>query len=338
MTSLRRLSAIFPDNAITRAERVYQRRSAKKPRTWRRWLSCVVRGFAFIISFMLFGGFLICSFVGSNPTAILDILRLPSTFLMVFAVFYHFYLMFQTLNRAANSIAREKESQTWELLVLTGVDARQIVRGKWCATVQRQFPNYLFLGLLRVGALSAIAIGNIPTAYSVSGTSLSSQIQLPHPAAILLIAVFGLALPIANLGLSAACGVMGSTAVRSTVIAIPRGVVNQIIVTLFPTIYLVLIGSLFSSTLFRSDAVVWWQTIVMSLGLVGVTLIDNGIIASSLLVYPQYNNTSIIVDGALLALILSLVIYGLIIWVILRWAELNAVGTRATPFKSNYPL
>jgi ABC-type Na+ efflux pump permease subunit len=41
----------------------------------------------------------------------------------------------QGLQVASSTIAREKEGHTWEMLLLTGIDARRIVRGKWSAAL-----------------------------------------------------------------------------------------------------------------------------------------------------------------------------------------------------------
>ncbi len=153
MISFQLPSAIFPENAITRAERSYQARTARKLRPWRRWINRTILWLAITIALIQFCGLFIASLTQRDPTRIAEALNPLPNLLMLFAFSYHFYLMFQTIALAGNSITREKEAQTWEMLVLTGIDARQIVRAKWWATIQRQLPRYLLLGVLRAGRL-----------------------------------------------------------------------------------------------------------------------------------------------------------------------------------------
>src|SRR5436190_1398443 len=127
MTSFQLPSAIFPDNAIKRAERAYQKRSIKKPRLWRDWLNRIgLWAFATIATIIL-GSLLVGSLTQHDPISIMAALGSLPNVLILFTLFYHFMLMLNTMSLAANSIVREKESKTWEMLVLTGIDARQIV-------------------------------------------------------------------------------------------------------------------------------------------------------------------------------------------------------------------
>jgi len=169
--------AIFPENAITRAERLYQQRSARNFRPWRRWVNRAVMWLAITIALIQYGGLLIASLTQRDPTPITRSLGPLPNLLLFFAFSYHLYLMFQTISLAANSIAREKESQTWDMLVLTGIDARQIVRGKWSATIQRQLPHYLVLGILRMGATAVLVIG-VAVALNYQGSYYQAQVQL----------------------------------------------------------------------------------------------------------------------------------------------------------------
>ena len=47
----------------------------------------------------------------------------------------HSVAVAQGLQVASSTIAREKEARTWEMVLLTGIDARRIVRGKWLAAI-----------------------------------------------------------------------------------------------------------------------------------------------------------------------------------------------------------
>src|SRR4051812_18030591 len=119
MASFQLPSAIFPENAVSRAERSYQARSARKFRPWRRWINSVIMWLAITLALIHFGGLLIASLTQRDPTPITKAFNgLPKNALIFFAFSYHLYLMFQTIALTGNSITREKEAQTWEILVL----------------------------------------------------------------------------------------------------------------------------------------------------------------------------------------------------------------------------
>ena len=67
----------------------------------------------------------------------------------VLVMVQHLSLAAFGLQVAAVGVAREKQGRTWESLLLTGVDARRIVVGKWFATVQVILSDYRSLLVLR---------------------------------------------------------------------------------------------------------------------------------------------------------------------------------------------
>ena len=331
-------SAIFPDNAISRAELSYQARSRKKLSPWRRWVNSAVMWLALAIALVEYIGLWGASLLQRDPAALTHALNPLPTLLVLFAFFYHFYLMFQTIALTANSIAREKEAQTWEMLVLTGINARQIVRGKWWASIQRQLPAYLRLGMLRAGAMAALAIG-LSSLYNYSGGYYARQLQLPHPITVVVVGIFGVALPVANLALSAACGVMGSAASKRSTFAIARGFAIQIVITLVP----VLIIAVSISRLYTVTVGPVLRSIYSALGLAIISLVDNGVIMLTFPIRLDYNynsgahsapytttNAPLTFDW-MVAGLLVLIFYGLLIRFALWRAEKRAVRALASP-------
>lgn len=75
------------------------------------------------------------------------------TFVLLIVMNVALYVVVQlvTIGLAANSILREKSGHTWESLLLTNVDARQLVFGKWWATVRALWGDQLMVALLRIG-------------------------------------------------------------------------------------------------------------------------------------------------------------------------------------------
>jgi hypothetical protein len=60
-------------------------------------------------------------------------------------------LLLRTLVRATLTAGRERISASnWEAFVLTGVDARTVILGKWKAVIRSCWREYLLLGILRV--------------------------------------------------------------------------------------------------------------------------------------------------------------------------------------------
>ncbi len=334
MTSFQLPSAIFPENAITRAETTYQVRMARKVRPWRRWINRAILWLAITLALIQYGGLLAASVTLRDPTRIAEALNPLPNLLMLFTVYYHFYLMFQTIALAGNSITREKEAQTWEMLVLTGIDARQIVRGKWWATVRRQIPRYLLLCILRAGATAALAI-TLLSVFNYRSIYYQSQIQLPHPVTILVVGLFAGALTFANLGLSTACGVMSSAVSRRSTLAIARGFANQIVISIVPVTAILLLF-----TRLRLGAVGGATYQFFSMLALGIlSAIDNGFILLSTPLNLEYVNNAkdnyspiapFTLDWVIGAL-LALAFYSLLIWFALWRAEKNAVKALATP-------
>lgn len=81
--------------------------------------------------------------------------------LLVFAS--NFALCGQALLLAANTLARERQTGTWDLLILTEQSARQIVGGKWRATVRYVVETHAELILLRVAATLWLGIAVFAT-------------------------------------------------------------------------------------------------------------------------------------------------------------------------------
>lgn len=341
VTSIQLPSAIFPENAITRAERLYQARSAKKPRSWRRLINRAFMWLATALALIQFFGLLLASITQHDPTPLVRSLDPFPNLLILFTIFYHFSLMFQTITLTGNSITREKESQTWEVLVLTGIDARQIVRGKWWATIQHQLRRYLVLGVLRAGSTAAMAIA-FSSVFYYRSTYYSGQYQLPHPITIVVAGLFGFALSFVNLGLSAACGVMGSAVSKRSTLAIVRGFANQIVITVLPVLVVIFVfGRVYS---YRYPVSSFIQSVYSTVGSAFISVVDNGFTILSNPMYPQffYNNGNAayapiapITFDWMISALLALVFYGLLIWFALWRAEKRAVGALATPAGKN---
>jgi len=325
---------IFPDNAIMRAERVYQSRSDRWRWRWIRRAGQVFLMIGVVLSIIPVGMMIITSLRLEPLIPHDDRLNVVIYILTLFTVVWHFSLLLRTMSLSAHSIVREKEAHTWELMILTGVDARQIVRGKWWATIQQQWKRYLILAMLRIGSI--VWFAGLQDGW-FSGTSstyyMSTQIEFPHPISILWFVVFIFTITLANLGYTAACGVLASMSSQRSSSAIARGLVQRTVIALLPIIVLYLVYT----------QIRWWsQPLSLILGLLAasaITLVDNGLSVGSLLVSISYNYMEsggspalrdVSVDG-ILASAMAVVGYALITWFALWRAERRAIHEMASP-------
>jgi hypothetical protein len=326
MALLRLPAAIFPNNAVMRAELAYQRRTTSLG-----GCAAILLGFLLYLSLLSALGVTLCAFLtAALQVNLLEPLKSVGFFpilMVAVTVIWHFVLMFRTLILAANSISREKQKQTWETLVLTGIDARQIVRGKWWATVQKQWPQYILLAILRVGGVIWFAYSQgVPFRYYQGAIVL-----LPGVLEIMLAGVFIALFTLMNLLFTAACGIIGSASARHSTAAVLRGVANRAALTLGPVVAFV----------FIAIRLQWPSSAFLEVALRSmVTLADNGVTFGIEMValdyhYPDYADSASTSGFTVLAAVLSLGVYAALTWFSLRWAEHQAVRAMASKVVQN---
>jgi hypothetical protein len=199
------------DNPIARAELAHQRQPSEH---WRglRWLIKAAFWVALVISFYMVWVAFITKLATRLPSPGLATECVDTFTYPLFVVFLvsHFSAILQTLALASNSIAREKRNGTWDTLLITRVDARQLVLGKWWATVRRMWPNFLAAGTLRLGLVSWLGI-HVALTSSGYPTTLD-----PNLHETLLAAATTLLLSVANSGVTAAFGILASLLTQSS--------------------------------------------------------------------------------------------------------------------------
>ncbi len=67
----------------------------------------------------------------------------------------------RAISVGANAISREHVGKTWDALVLTGVNARQILMGKWLGVLHRAAPWMFALGVLRLAMIPVFTIAMV---------------------------------------------------------------------------------------------------------------------------------------------------------------------------------
>lgn len=272
-------AAWFPPNAISRAELAYQQRQPQR-RLWLRSGLLALEWLMLTIGLILLGGEFAGALLQRDPSPIAAKFRVLAIVFIVYTVLRHFMLMFQTLAFSANSLVREKQIVNWDMLLLTGIDARQIVYGKWLATVQHQFPAYVRLGLLRA---AAIIFFNANDSRSVQigryGYQVSEVIQ-PLPLQILLAVGVIFLLTLANLAFTAACGMMASAEFKRPTITLAWAFVSRPLVLIGVVLAIALL--LTGEVSIHSSQLSYMFTLTLA------TLLDNGITLMRPLVATRY--------------------------------------------------
>ncbi len=329
MTSFQWLSHIFPENAITRAERAYQQSAAKTLPRWR-WVNRIITVLVVAYALIQLGILLIASLTQTNPVPIASQLLLFSALLVIIIVYYHFYLMLQTISISADSIVREKLNQAGDMAGISGVNARQIVWGKWWVTVQGLLPRYLLLGILRVGATAAVGMGVAAMSF-LSPYYNNGYVQLPHPITIMVASVLAIVLTVANLGFSAACGMMSSAISKRSARATVLGFAIQIIFSLVAAIILIFVfNRLLLVAIEPASRSIYSSISFAATSLASTSVIDNGYGLLSTPLYVSFvsknvsNYSSIVpvnfdwIIAALLTLTFYIILIVFALWVAKR--------------------
>jgi hypothetical protein len=312
------------NSAIARTELFMQRRAQTKRRNWRHP--------ALYGSMVLLGAFSIGTGLAALYIGFID----DRWIRMVLALFYllltlwHFGLMLRTLFLSSMAVTREKrDTERWEALLLTGVSGREIVQGKWWATVRTQWIEYLFLAVIRAAA--AVSIGSIgqglvpiyPSYVSYRGMDTT----IPN---IIIGIVIIMVLTLANLPFTAACGVMSAMDTKrggGLVRGFGARAAFTMLAALLPLLLWLFIGG-------------WglWQRGFMSynqynsissfIGQFTSILVDNGMSLSGNIIANIYwiQNRQF---EAFLIVGLALAAYGGLTWALLRVAQWRAERTGA---------
>jgi len=210
MTTITRWN--IPRTPVARAEQQHQTRLMEATRSGTLWigLAYVLLYPALAISLVLYFGALLLdvfpalSALVGVPTVTVGFAA--STLLIAMNVALYVVVTLVSLGLSASSIGREKQGKTWDSLLLTGVNARQIVLGKWSATLHTLWPDFALVWMLRLGMIAwLIAIGGGEFLYHTSLAGLP-----PRFFTLLLTAAMVAAHTAIDAGLTAALGLLGA--------------------------------------------------------------------------------------------------------------------------------
>lgn len=335
-------NSLFSDNPITRAELSYQQQPTPQRRRWRRWFGWIGRAFtifAYVLAFIVLVSEVLIALLNLTVSRgeagafnFVESMGILNFIPISVVVVMHFSLMIQALSRSANSVARERQANNWDILVLTGVDASRIVWGKWWATVRYLWRPYLRLAIFR----AAIIIGyglylSRPYYYYYTYQNYEPPNVVPPTVAHFIVTTFFIcALTFANLFYTAACGV--SSFNKRSSIAMARAIGTRLLILIATIMMTVFIGWL----LLRGIDYIGFN-LVQQIGLRSLlTLFENGVSLGGELVayryvfsgyneYPEFN------VFWLPGVLISLAVYALLTFLLLRFARWQAVRLNALP-------
>lgn len=149
----------FTNNVVAKAEFRYQRFLIENSRSGIGWIVTAVLMLApailFSLLLFLIGGYsqwaAINQLLYHDNTTIRILMQIGSIAFVTMNVALYFVVMLITMGLSASSISREKNNHTWHVLVLTELNARQIVWGKWWASLQALWGDHILLAVLRLG-------------------------------------------------------------------------------------------------------------------------------------------------------------------------------------------
>jgi hypothetical protein len=184
------------------AERNYQRAVMERSRAGRVWilLALVMLLPALLTSLFLFFSTLL---FGRAVTVVpaesgFDPLPMLQLLMVVMNVALYFVIALIAAALANFSVEREKQGNTWDLLRLTGISARDLVWGKWLASLRAILGDYIILALLRLGWATWFAAG-----FRV----IAPADALPIPTTILLLVALALVFTVIDAAFNTALSV-----------------------------------------------------------------------------------------------------------------------------------
>jgi hypothetical protein len=334
----------FAQTPVTRAEVLYHQRATRPSSRWRGWLGRTIYVVALTVAMIAFWGQVAGSITRRDTIHMLDVIATPMVVLAIFTELLHIILMLQTATSAVNSISRERLHGTWDILLLTGMDARRIVLGKWWATLRHMSRRLLLLTLLRAGL--AVFVGAQSSriyAHYYSGGQRNGGFMLMPPQLldIFAVPVLMMVFTFAGAALAASLGVMAAALMRRATAALGTAI----------TIYVLLIvggvGMVILSYKVVHDAygdvyLEYPRTAYIILEGMGLSVVDNGtMVLSTLVAYESHysNNDATPLDlgrvrsakGYGLAILASLALYPPLISLILGLARRFVVRAGALP-------
>lgn len=278
----------FDLNPIARAELTHQRRTTRPPYRWQRWIWRPLYIVVLEVALILFWGEVAGAILWRDTRPIANTLGALVILFIVVTIGMHLYIVLRAFAAGANSIVREKVNGTWEPLMLTGIDARRLVRGKWWGTLRMLTPEIIRLIPLRA-ALAVWLGATVSQIYTVLIQSPFNATMVPPTPLLLLVAVPIIGLfTVLSAALATAVGVLASAASPRTGIALGLAVIVFFLLTVI-SISGVDLAERAAASMLQSDNYATRSVVPDGLDAAKYTLIENGTAVTSMLATYQLN-------------------------------------------------
>jgi ABC-type Na+ efflux pump permease subunit len=305
-------------NPVAQAELNHQQRSPTTHHRWQRFPVIFAVALALgVLTYSALRGVPVLARRLDVPAEELDVLLrggFDTITILTGAMIMIHHLAFATaaLQLAASSISREKGGRTWESLLLTGVDARQIIVGKWSATLRTLWTAYRPLLLLRFGV--ALWMG------AASGaTRFSTYLTPPSFIDVIIIGGITAIFPLCYAGFTITLGLLASLLVSSETTA-SRVASALHFGTIIVSLSFILIA--FMLPYYDID-----PALVSLIPALFVTPMDGGMLA----LVGMIASNGAISRSYLIGLLLCVALYAGLTWLGLRGAQRLAIRQRALP-------
>lgn len=249
--------------------------------------------------------------------------------LMILYLVNYLLTVIRTLYISADSFGRERRDRTLEMLLLTGVSARQIVLGKWVGVLRALVPNYFYLWVVRVLLIVWLYVEAIHSA-TRAGISGSVEIlpqviaQIPWAGVLLAAAIAAVSLMLEAM-MAASLGMLWVTArsknLRDRGVAVTHFLVSVAPIILLGLLLYALPGliALITQTRYDGRPLIPEPTVLVTML---ATLIDNTFVSTSYLISGSFRpDTLFSPQKVALGMLLGLALYPLITVQALRLAQ-----------------
>jgi hypothetical protein len=236
--------------------------------------------------------------------------------LLILTLGFHFGTQYRTLAIASESIMRLKRSGIWETFLLTPIDTRRVVVGKWWAVVCTLWREHAVLGLLRMGAVVALGVAlALPYMTYFYNTPI---LVVPDISRILVAMFLIFLLTLFNGSLTTAAGVVGGLLTnRREGAATPMAQVVRLVALLLPIFVMLAVGFyvVYASNGPRLDG-----ANVKIILLLVLVLVDNGVLLGAAIINPLDQDTATYIVAAFA----GMMVYSALTWVVLWVGQLVA--------------
>ncbi len=213
--AIKRLINRLDQNPLVSVEQRIWRRQLGTPTGRQRWLNLLLGWTTVVLSIVLYVSELIRALLGS------DLNTVPRNAQWLMGAYALLALIFYTTpwrqgqRLAQEMIARDKSRpQSWELVVLTGIDARSYVLAKWWALVRALSPALLYTGIVRAGAVTFL-VAEFTRSLAANSRMFSGNVIVYPPNALDILIVGILSIVLTYTGLPGVCAVYIDNALDS---------------------------------------------------------------------------------------------------------------------------